>query len=302
MYTKQSLTKVFLIAIAAFVFWGGTAEAKNGSPKQAGAFGWKSSPLIPTSTVDIRERHRRFSVSVVQCSNLGESLKPVGSFNPNGAEKHTASIIAYFKVSRDRKVSGEAFESAGCGLPTSKFLAGSLAGLLGGVIGWKIVSVVDPCRSYVRDIASNKRFCARPSTGPVLGLLGGSIIGTASGVYLYGRSSGETGSHWATLIGSALGEAIFLLEMYVLDEMGILSKMDVLGSFVVGPSFLLLPAAGATIGFNLTKGKEQKDSAAITIENDNIRLAAPGIQLQTTQLPNGLIETNRIVRLVNVRF
>jgi hypothetical protein len=282
MYTKQPLTKSFLIAIALFVLWGGTAEAKDSSPKQAGVFGWKSSPLLAASTVDIWEQQRWLGVSAVQDSHSGESLKKAGSSNPNNPEAYSASGSAYFFVSKDRKDSGEAFEGAGygCVWPRNKFLSGSLAGFLG-YIGGDIIGVK----------------IANTNAAGVLGGMGGNIIGSSLGVYLYGRSIGETGSYWTTLIGTALGTSGGVLA--ALASIPFLGEDAFLVFFI---SEFILPAAGATIGFNMTKGKEQKDSSAINLEEGNISFAFPSLQMQVSQIPNHRPETDYTLRLVSVSF
>ena len=59
MYVKTSSSKVFLIAIAVFVFWSRMAEAKDSPTKQLDAFDWKSLPLMLTPTADILEQQRQ---------------------------------------------------------------------------------------------------------------------------------------------------------------------------------------------------------------------------------------------------
>ncbi|MBM3237044.1 hypothetical protein FJZ31_12200 [Candidatus Poribacteria bacterium] len=274
MYTKQSLTKAFLIAIAVFVFWGWTAEAKDSLPKQADAFGWKSSPLIPASTVGILGQPHWLRVSAVQDSHLSVSLNPAGLFNHNDTKTDSASESAYFFV-KDRKDSGGAFEGGCCGFPglRSKFFWGALAGFLGAHGGDEIGG--------------------RVGIGTFWGFMGGTFIGSSSGVYLYGRLSGETGSYWATLIGSALGTSGVVLAATSFS--GGLSVV----AFI---AHLVLPAAGATIGFNMTKGKEQKDSAAISLEGGDISFAFTSLQMQVRQIPNHRPETEYALRLVDVKF
>jgi len=287
-------TKVFLITFAVFVFLVGTIEAKNSSHKQADAFAWESSPLLPTSTVGILGQQRWLGVSDVHGSYLGASLNPAGSSNPNDAEAYSTSGNAYFFVGKDRKDSGEAFEGArrGCGLPKSKFLVGSLAGFVGGIGGAILGFAVYPCSGD--DCLGSGSLLGLI----VLGFTGGSIIGSSSGVYLVGRLSGETGSYWATLLGSALGTSGVVLAT--------IATLSVAGEPTAGNVFLLsaltLPAAGATIGFNLTKGKEQKDSAAINLEEGNISFAFPSLQMQVSRIPNHRPEIDYTLRLVSARF
>ncbi|MBM3242655.1 hypothetical protein FJZ31_40865 [Candidatus Poribacteria bacterium] len=261
-------TKVFSIAIALFVFWGGMVEAKNSSPKRAVVFD-TSSPLLTTSTVDILEQHRWLGVSAVHGSYLGESLKKAGSFNPNDTEAYSDSE--------------EAFERAGCALPIlpmpiSEVLWGSLAGFVGAIGGMSIGEV----------------FAVNPP-GDVVLFIAGNIIGSSSGVYLVGHSSGETGSYWATLIGSTLVTSSVVL----LVALNYLSEESVVVFFIPG---VILSAVGATIGFNLTKGKEQKNPAAINLEEGNISFAFPSLQMQVSQIPNHRPETDYTLRLVSARF
>ncbi|MBM3237043.1 hypothetical protein FJZ31_12195 [Candidatus Poribacteria bacterium] len=285
MYTKQSLTKVFLIAIALFVFLGGTTEAKNSSSKQADVFDWKSSPLIPTSTVGMTfasfspglEQQRWFGVNAFQGSHLGVSLKKAVSFNSNGAETDSAS------------------GSGCCLVPTSKFHAGLLGGVLGTIVGWRIGDAIDTW-TYCDDCVG---------IGQFLGFMGGTIIGSSSGVYLHGRSSGEKGSYWATLIGSALGTSGVVLATLATNLVEVQYRKDLnppIYVFVFLLSDLILPAAAATIGFNLTKGKEQKDSAAINLEEGNISFAFPSLQMQVSQFPNHRPETEYALCLVSAKF
>src|SRR5215813_14897320 len=49
-----------------------------------------------------------------------------------------------------------------------------------------------------------------------LGLLGGSILGIAGGVYATGRVLGQTGAWWAALLGSLLGAVLVAIPMNVI--------------------------------------------------------------------------------------
>jgi len=50
----------------------------------------------------------------------------------------------------------------------------------------------------------------------VLGLLGGSVLGIAGGVYATGRVVGQTGTWWAALRGSLLGAVLVAVPMKVI--------------------------------------------------------------------------------------
>ena len=50
----------------------------------------------------------------------------------------------------------------------------------------------------------------------VLGLLGGSVLGIAGGVYATGRVLGQPGAWWAALLGSLLGAVLVAVPMNVI--------------------------------------------------------------------------------------
>jgi hypothetical protein len=47
----------------------------------------------------------------------------------------------------------------------------------------------------------------------VLGLLGGSVLGIAGGIYATGRVLGQTGAWWTALLGSLLGAVLVAVPM-----------------------------------------------------------------------------------------
>ncbi|MBM3242650.1 hypothetical protein FJZ31_40840 [Candidatus Poribacteria bacterium] len=274
MYTKQSLTKVFLIAIAVFVFWVGTAEAEDSLPKQINAFGWKSSPLLTTSIVDVLERRCLLGVSAVQGNHLEANLEPTGPFNPNDAEADSASGNTYFKISKDRKDSGEAFEGACCGLPVNgKFQAGVLAGVVGGVTA---------------GIAADYIVCKECDVQFWMAVATGISLGSSIGVYIVGNIGDETGSFLATLGGSMLGEVVGFAATYTTGAPGLLVM-------------LFGPPIGATIGFNKTrryKSPPTSETALINLGDGQVSLVVPSIYFRPDPFDGrNLIQNVDLVRM-----
>jgi len=117
------------------------------------------------------------------------------------------------------------------------------------IVGFVKGRDVDPC--YSDDCIS---------AGQVLWFLGGSMIGSFAGVSLTGRLLGEQGSYGKALVGSMVGTSCVLLAT-LLTATGAESVW-----WFVFLSDLLLPAAGATIGFN-------QHSVAIPLEEGDISFA-----------------------------
>ena len=143
----------------------------------------------------------------------------------------------------------------------TEFLAGSLAGFSGSIVGGRIGRKINPC--YSDDCISG---------GELLGFMGGSVIGSSSAVYLTGRLLGETGSYRGALIGSVVGTSSILLTTLLAGAL-----CGGCSWAVYFLSDLLLPSAGATIGFNR---QGQKDSAAIHVEEGDVSFAFPSLQMQ----------------------
>jgi hypothetical protein len=83
----------------------------------------------------------------------------------------------------------------------------------------------------------------------VLGLLGGSVLGVAIGVYATGRVVGQTGAWWAALLGSLLGAVLVAAPMNVIlvrlnSELPLLIMWGLIG----GGALML-----ALVGYNLTR-------------------------------------------------
>jgi len=77
-----------------------------------------------------------------------------------------------------------------------------------------------------------------------LGLLGGSILGIAGGVYATGRALGQTGAWWAALLGSLLGAVLVGVPMTgLLALLGpVLPFLSMWG--LIGGGALILALAG----------------------------------------------------------
>ena len=83
----------------------------------------------------------------------------------------------------------------------------------------------------------------------VLGLLGGSVLGVAIGVYATGHEVGQTGAWWAALLGSLLGAVLVAAPMNVIlvrlnSELPLLTMWGLIG----GGALIL-----ALVGYNLTR-------------------------------------------------
>ena len=78
----------------------------------------------------------------------------------------------------------------------------------------------------------------------MFGLLGGSVLGVAGGVYATGRVVGQTGAWWAALLGSLLGAVLVAVLMH-----GVFAELPLLLSWgLMGGGALML----ALVGYNLT--------------------------------------------------
>jgi len=99
--------------------------------------------------------------------------------------------------------------------------------------------------------------------------LGGSIIGSATGVYIVGNLGGVSGPLWAPLIGSALGTIPGLaLALLVQDNTALAFTGLALGQSI-----------GATVLFNWM-GRSKTDyryGALLNVDNDEFRLGFPTI-------------------------
>jgi hypothetical protein len=74
----------------------------------------------------------------------------------------------------------------------------------------------------------------------MFGLLGGSVLGVAGGVYATGRVVGQTGTWWAALLGSLLGAVLVAVLMHgVFAELPLLLSWGLMGggSFPISPVY-----------------------------------------------------------------
>lgn len=108
-------------------------------------------------------------------------------------------------------------------------------GLIGGFAG--MVSVEGGC-------TGDSDSCDH-GAAPIVGAAVGVTIAAPFGVYLVGDRDEETGSYLAAMGGAALGAGVAVASWYAVDP-----------RFAAGLA-VVLPAVGATIGFNLTRERKR---------------------------------------------
>lgn len=272
-------TKVFLIAIAVFIFWGGAAEAKDNSPKQADTFDWKSSPLIHPSTVDILKQHRLLGISAVQGRHLGASLHSAGS---EVASVRLSKGDSQKKAKRTGVIVGQ--------------LAVSGALAFGASIPF-IVPFFDGAIEYSETISL--------VTASSLGYL---FLSTGA-VYGIGKLAGYDGSFWKTLVyGGVLpiGLGMVLVGPTEWDTLGGIPYGVSGGSFThkifywYGGAILGIWSSPVfeTLVYHLT---DHKLSAVVCLDR-HIQFGLPKLQMQVSQILNHYPETNYTLHLVSMKF
>ena len=167
-----------------------------------------------------------------------------------------------------------------------EFLAGGVAGGTGslvlGFIGGAITSRPDEVFSGLGGMA----------IGGMLGILFGSSVG----VQLVGSYGDETGAYWATLLGSTGGMAASLIYIALRVREDSAEWFD-------WAMIYALPAAGAVLGFNLTRRYDTppaSGSALLNFEDGQIIFTVPDFCLHPNPfIPGDYLQT---VQLLNVRF
>ena len=138
-----------------------------------------------------------------------------------------------------------------------------------------------------------------PQPTTFLGVIVGGVLGGSIGVYRAGTSNTHGGSYWATLGGYLLFAGAHILSegIFGTPENGALEvTVEVTGH-------LILPVAGAVIGFNLTrryKSPPTSGKALINFRDAQMRLAVPTTSFRPDPYDRGTL-TQR-VDLVKVRF
>ncbi len=100
--------------------------------------------------------------------------------------------------------------------------------------------------------------------------LGGSILGSATGVYIVGNMGDITGPFWSPLVGSALGTMLGSLAIAALKDSPDGLKFA---------TFVLSQSIGATVLFNLTarRGNGYKYGALFNLDGEGFRAGLPMI-------------------------
>ena len=204
---------------------------------------------------------------------LGMTIGGVGGYFLGKHEDRSAAVrkvdIKLFQLGIQRNAAFLKYEKPPLsGARIASEILGSVGGeILGGIVGVYI----------------GARIAGREGAGWVVG----STIGTATMVYLVGNIGNQTGSFWATLIGSILGVGV---EVIASENIILL-----MASIAVPPIF-------TTIGFNLTrryKSPPASETALINFSEGQMRLAIPTMYSQPNSFGGTL---TRRVDFVKVRF
>jgi hypothetical protein len=174
------------------------------------------------------------------------------------------------------RVTGEFFSGA---------LGAALSGCLGAKIGYEMGHEKDP-----------GWFDEGSFEGGVWGYLIGSNLGCVTGVYLAGNLGRKKGSYLAAFGGSLV---VTLLATPLV--ISIADKSDV--NEILGPLalFTIAEAAGATVGFNLSKKSKKTETssqALLNVNNGELNLTFPQVNVSLNSF--GL--TNYRINLFQAKF
>ncbi|MCK4352347.1 hypothetical protein KAW65_02950 [candidate division WOR-3 bacterium] len=153
---------------------------------------------------------------------------------------------------------------------------GSITGLAcGGVVGLLFLSSKDP--QNIGELIGESVMALL--LAGVIGL-GGSILGSATGVYIVGNLGDSAGSFWSSLLGSTLGTVLGAAGIAMIGEKG----SDGLKFSV----FVLSQSIGATALFNLTAKREHRYGALFNFDNEGFNLGLPEIHIRLDDTSNYL--------------
>lgn len=115
------------------------------------------------------------------------------------------------------------------------------------------------------------------SRGALLGVLAGSVVGSAVGVHL---AAGRRGSFSSALLGSLLGEAA------ALGAAAVLSNAGALGLMAVVP-LAVLPPAGAAIfyGNSLASWRRRAGDGLLNLSAGRLGIGVPDVQVRPLIVP-----------------
>lgn len=113
--------------------------------------------------------------------------------------------------------------------------------------------------------------------GALLGVMAGSVIGSAVGVHL---AAGRRGSLASALLGSLVGEGAALAAAAVLGDAGGLGLVAVI-------PLLVVPAAGAAICYGRSQGSWQRraGNGLLNLSDGRLGLGMPDIQVRPILAP-----------------
>ena len=107
------------------------------------------------------------------------------------------------------------------------------------------------------------------ATGAILGGASGLVLGSAIGVHLLGRTqTGAKGGFGSALVGATLGVASF----GIVGLLGAGISQGAIGPIPLVAGAALLPAIGATIGYNLSRRKRQERDLLSFVEKIPVNL------------------------------
>ena len=201
-------------------------------------------------------------------------------------ERHSRTLGSFREMRSDLDSGRPSMPPLKAGKLELEFLIGGASGVVGslilGFLGGAITNRNDDPWSELNGFA--------------VGMVLGTIIGSSIGVEIVGSYGDETGTYWATLLGSTGGMAASLIYIALRVREDSAEWFD-------WAMIYALPAAGAVLGFNLTRRYDTppaSGSALLNFEDGQIIFTVPDFCLHPNPfIPGDYLQT---VQLLNVRF